>query len=80
VSTFDDPNREAVGLPPIWTGADVDPTDPVDPGEVVPEAFDPGEHTVAEVEAYLDEHPDERDRVLAAEADGKARVSLLGAE
>jgi hypothetical protein len=24
-NTFDDPNREAVGLPPIWTGADVAP-------------------------------------------------------
>jgi hypothetical protein len=25
MSTFDDPNREAVGLPPIWTGADAEP-------------------------------------------------------
>ena len=37
-ATYDDPNRESVGLAPIWTGADTDPTDPVDPGEVVPEA------------------------------------------
>jgi len=42
------------------------------------DAFDPGEHTVADVEAYLAEHPDERDAVLAAERDGKNRVSLVG--
>ena len=72
MSTFDDPNREAVGLDPIWTGADG--------GEPPPEGdtFDPGEHTVAEVEAYLAKHPDESDAVLAAERDGKNRVSLVG--
>ncbi len=42
------------------------------------DAFDPGAHTVADVEAYLAEHPDERDAVLAAERSGKARVSLVG--
>ena len=39
--------------------------------------FDPGDHTVAEVEAYLDEHPDEIDRVLEAERAGKNRTTLL---
>ena len=42
--------------------------------------FDPGDHTVADVEAYLAEHPDERDAVLDAERAGKARVSLVGDE
>ena len=69
--SYDDPNRESVGVAPIWTGADTEP-------EVDPEGFDPGAHTVADVEAYLAEHPDERDRVLAAEAAGKNRVSLVG--
>ena len=40
-------------------------------------AFDPGAHTVNAVREYLDEHPDERDAVLAAEAAGKARKSIL---
>ena len=69
---YDDPNREAVGLAPIWTGAG---------DEVTPSSaeFDPGEHTVAEVEEYLAEHPDEHAKVLAAEAKGKNRTSLVGA-
>jgi hypothetical protein len=42
------------------------------------ELFDPSEHTVAEVEEYLESaDEDERERVLAAEAEGKARKSLL---
>lgn len=40
-------------------------------------AFDPGAHTVNAVREYLAEHPDERDAVLAAEAAGKARKSIL---
>jgi len=64
---FDDPNREAVGLAPIWGDAEAPPEG---------DTFDPGAHTVAEVEAYLDEHPDERDAVLAAERAGKNRASL----
>lgn len=42
------------------------------------EAFDPASHTAAEVEEYLASADDEeRERVLAAERDGKARKSLL---
>jgi hypothetical protein len=67
--SFDDPNRESVGLEPIWTGADADPEG---------ETFDPSAHTVAEVNDYLDAHPDDADRVLEAEAAGKARVSIVG--
>lgn len=47
-------------------------------GEPEPEEYDPGAHTVAEVEAYIAEHPDERDAILQAEAAGKNRSSLVG--
>jgi hypothetical protein len=41
--------------------------------------FDPSEHNVAEVMAYLADATDEEyDRVLAAETDGKARSSIIG--
>lgn len=43
------------------------------------EAFDPGEHTVAEVLAYLDANPDQLERVTDAELSGKARKTLLDA-
>ena len=39
--------------------------------------FDPGEHTIAEVQAYVNEHPDELDAIYAAEQTGKARSTLL---
>lgn len=40
--------------------------------------FDPAEHTVAEVVAYLGEHPDASRSILAAERRGKARKGILG--
>jgi len=43
-----------------------------------PAAFDPGEHTVAEVHDYLAAHPDQLDAVVAAEKSGKARTSIVG--
>jgi len=43
----------------------------------VSETYDPGEHTVEEVKTYVEEHPDEAEDVLAAEQDGKARVTLV---
>ena len=42
------------------------------------ETFDPSEHTVDEVNAYLEEHPEDERRVLRAERAGKARVGVLG--
>lgn len=43
--------------------------------------FDPAEHDVDEVTAYLAEaDDDERSRVLAAEKDGKARKTVLASE
>lgn len=40
--------------------------------------YDPGAHTVAEVTAYIAEHPDEEEAILAAEAAGKNRTTLVG--
>jgi hypothetical protein len=41
------------------------------------DVFDPGEHTVEEVIDYVEDNPDERDRVIKAEQDGKRRSTLL---
>lgn len=38
--------------------------------------FDPDEHTVAEVNAHLDQHPEQADAVLGAEADGRNRKGI----
>lgn len=43
------------------------------------EGYDPSEHNVAEVQAYLEEHPDQTDYVLDRERSGKARTTLIGA-
>lgn len=39
--------------------------------------FDPSEHTVAEVTAYLADNPDAVKAVVAAEKSGKGRASIL---
>lgn len=39
--------------------------------------FDPGEHTVADVQTYITDHPDEVDAIYEAEQSGKARSTLL---
>jgi hypothetical protein len=39
--------------------------------------FDPFDHTVAEVEDYVTEHPDEAQSILDAELAGKDRVTLV---
>jgi len=143
-SYFDDPNRQVLGLDPIWTGAPDDgpeatgatagipgtwtpagagapasvsdlmkgrpnvvvasPATPWTTGQYVQTmtggaagratwtgtawvggvaadaaSFDPGEHTVAEVEAYAADHPDELDAIVAAERAGKNRTTLLTA-
>lgn len=41
--------------------------------------FDPADHSVAEVVAYVEANPDEREAVLALEQNGKARSTLLAA-
>jgi trigger factor len=47
-------------------------------GDAETAAFDPSAHTVDEVLAYIDEHPDELAAIVAAEAAGKARKTILG--
>jgi hypothetical protein len=42
-----------------------------------PEAFDPGEFTIAQVIDHLDAHPEQLAAVTEAEEAGKARVTLL---
>ncbi len=44
----------------------------------VVDVFDPSGHTVKEVLAHLQANPDETEAVMAAEAAGEARVSLIG--
>lgn len=39
--------------------------------------FDPAAHTVAEVEEYVEQHPEEVEHIRQLEEDGKARVTLL---
>lgn len=75
-------NRKAVGAPfsPPEANTKVDPaTDPVtgellgsddsDTGDDTESEteFDPAEHTIADVDAHLEKHPEDRERVLAAE-------------
>ena len=72
MSTYDDPNREAVGLAPIWTGAEGEP-----PRRKVTTEFDPPAHTVAEVEDYLAANPDDEKRVVKAERAGKNRATIV---
>lgn len=46
--------------------------------EETPDAYDPSQYGVREVNAYLaDADEDERKRVLVAEAEGKARSTIL---
>jgi hypothetical protein len=47
------------------------------PPEEGGEGYDPGEHTVSEVQTYVTENPDEAGAVYDAEVDGKARSTLL---
>ncbi|MFI8360716.1 hypothetical protein ACIGD1_11210 [Streptomyces sp. NPDC085612] len=73
-----EPPVEEVGLEPID-----DPETPAvgpgpDTGDGTADAFEPSEHTVAEVLAHLAAaDDDERARVLAAEEAGQARATIL---
>lgn len=41
--------------------------------------FDPAKHTVPQVLAYVEQYPEERDRIANAEAENKARHGILDA-
>ena len=43
----------------------------------ITEPYDPGAHTVAEVESYADAHPDEVEEIYEAEVAGKNRTTLV---
>jgi len=43
----------------------------------VEESYDPAEHTVSDVEAYVAEDPSRRDDVLALERAGRGRSTLI---
>ena len=45
--------------------------------EPEPSSFNPGDHTVQEVVDYAAVNPDEVTDILAAEQDGKGRVTLI---
>ena len=45
----------------------------------VDEGYDPSAHTVAEVQQYLADNPDQSGYVLDRERSGKARTTLIGA-
>lgn len=67
--------RELGILPPADEPDDV-PED-ADGAGAGPAGFDPAEHTIAEVNAWLDEHPDDTARVLRAETEGKMRAGVM---
>lgn len=54
--------------------AEAEAAEPVEDG-----GYDPADHTVTEVQAYLAENPDQSGYVLDRERGGKARVTLIGA-
>lgn len=45
--------------------------------DLIGSAFDPAEHTEAEIKEHLEANPDDHDRVLAAEAEGRQRKGVL---
>lgn len=64
----------------VWAQHDW-PESTWDEVEVPRRMFDPTTHTVADVTAYLEKaDDDERERVLALERAGKARVGVLGSD
>lgn len=47
-------------------------------GEAEQEAYDPSQYYVADVLAYIEQNPDQKDAVLAAEKAGKNRAGITG--
>jgi hypothetical protein len=69
------------GTATAGTPRSVEPGDgepePEPEGEYAGAGFDPAAHTVAEVEEYVEEHPDEVEAILDLEEQGKARSTLI---
>jgi hypothetical protein len=72
-------NSAAVGVDYAPPGEEAAPksTGPTPKVPAGSDPYDPGEHTVAEVHEYLAAHPDQAEAVLAAEAAGKNRTTLV---
>jgi hypothetical protein len=58
--------------PPPEVAAQIEAMTPVS------KEFDPDEHGVKEVNAYIQSHPDDAERVLEAEAAGRGRKTITG--
>ncbi len=76
--TSEDENGPETGTEDSSDGDETE-GDESDDDEPADEGYDPTAHTVTEVSAYLDEHPDQATFVLDRERAGKARVTLIGA-
>jgi hypothetical protein len=50
---------------------------PAEQPEATQPIYDPGEHSVAEVQSYVQNHPEERDAIIKAEKKGKERKGIL---
>ena len=77
-----DPNSAVVGVD-VTSGAgnDASVVEPVPSGSELDDgAFDPGAHTVDDVNAYLEANPDDAARVLEAERVGRNRVGITGGD
>lgn len=75
-STEDDAEETPAEGTPEEVTEDDEPEDDI---EVPDGGYDPTDHTVAEVQAYLADNTDQTNYVLDRERTGKARVSLIGA-
>lgn len=47
------------------------------PAKTEPKSYDPGAHTISEVQEYVTAHPDERSAILEAESANKNRTTLI---
>lgn len=54
-------------------------TAPTEVVEAPVEAYDPSKYNSAEVLLYIEEHPEEREAILAAESEGRKRKAVLSA-
>ena len=67
------PNQQAVGIDPAASGGGTRSA----PAGASTQAYDPGEQTVADVQAHVEQNPDQRAAVLKAERKGKNRSTLV---
>jgi hypothetical protein len=72
IDSIDEPGTESESAPDE-PEADSEP----DEVESLEETYDPAEHNVPAVLEYIDEHPEQKDAVLALEAAGRGRKGIL---